>query len=426
MIPAGSFLGGAKNRLLPVSVPLRFFLSAAGFHVLAWAALFSGAEDLPGFTGGTGWVLAATHLLTLGVLALSAIGASYQLLPVVTRQPLLSDRPARLSYWLLLPGILILAFGMLGTSTLAMQSGAGLVTVGLLIFALLTAENLRRAGDLPIVAAHGWGALAALVGLTTLAALLIADFEFGFLADHQALAVAHMVFAVFGFMGLLVFGLSLVLIPMFALSTSLPPRPGWVQLGLSLTAGAVFLAGLWGETPLLYLLSAGFMSAGALTYLWLMRHAWNGRMRKRLGLPFVLIRISWVLLVLGLVLGLMLAGGFDRWLPNSGALFGFVLLVGWLLTFLTGVLQRIMPFLASMHASGKSGMPPLLSELTAEMPLKIHAACHLAAFVICLVGIVSESGLLVRIGTGFGFAGALAFAAFALSVVHKLRALTDA
>ena len=83
---AGGFLGGAQDRLLPASIPFRFFLSATGFHVLAWAALFLAAEDAAGFRGGTGPVLAAIHLLALGTLAMTAIGASLQLFPVVTRR----------------------------------------------------------------------------------------------------------------------------------------------------------------------------------------------------------------------------------------------------------------------------------------------------------------------------------------------------
>ncbi|MCV0429382.1 MAG: hypothetical protein K5905_28375, partial [Roseibium sp.] len=93
----GSFLGGAQDRLLPASIPFRFFLAACLFQVLAWAVLLLAADDLAGYRGGPGLVLAAIHLATLGVLAMTAIGASYQLLPVVTRRPLVRDWPARLS-----------------------------------------------------------------------------------------------------------------------------------------------------------------------------------------------------------------------------------------------------------------------------------------------------------------------------------------
>ena len=82
MAIASMFLGGAKGRLLSASIPFRFFGSAVFFYALAWLALFWAAPSVPTFAGGLGWPLAALHLVTLGVLVMTAIGASLQLLPV--------------------------------------------------------------------------------------------------------------------------------------------------------------------------------------------------------------------------------------------------------------------------------------------------------------------------------------------------------
>ncbi|MCP5036191.1 MAG: hypothetical protein GY945_01170 [Rhodobacteraceae bacterium] len=421
MSMAAGFLGGAKDRLLPASIPFRFFLSAAAFHILAWAVLFMGADQVAGFSGGTGPVLAAIHLATLGVFSMTAIGASYQLFPVVTGRALARTWPVRLSFWFLLPGIILLAYGMgLGTS-LFMQTGAVLVTVGLVMFAFVMAGNLSRAaGSMPVVAAHGWAALVALIMFAGLGLALIWDFEVGFLADHSGLAILHMIMASFGFMGLLVGGLSLILIPMFVLTRSLGNRPGWVQLALAGLALVCFSIANLMEIPALNWLAvlAGLITAG--TYIWQMRKAQAASMRKRLGLSFILIRSSWGLLILTLVIGGVIQAGLP--IPNAPALFGFALLAGWLLTFLTGVLQRIMPFLASMHASGMSGLPMLMSELVVETPLKIHAYSHFAALALVGAGIVLDMTVLVQLGAVSGTIGALAFLAFALNVVLKLRA----
>ena len=42
MTLAATFLGGAKSRLLPASIPFRFFIAAAIFHVAMWLALIAG------------------------------------------------------------------------------------------------------------------------------------------------------------------------------------------------------------------------------------------------------------------------------------------------------------------------------------------------------------------------------------------------
>src|SRR5690606_32256905 len=106
----------------------------------------------------------------------------------------------------------------------------------LAIFAAAIADNLRRARSMPLVAAHGWAALGALVGLVLAAALLILNMQRTVLPDHGAGAFAHFILAAFGFMGLLALGFSYVLVPMFALSRAPPSGPAWASLSLAVAA----------------------------------------------------------------------------------------------------------------------------------------------------------------------------------------------
>jgi hypothetical protein len=94
---------------------------------------------------------------------------------------------------------------------------------------------------------------------------------------------------------------------------------------------------------------------------------------------------------------------------------------GWLLTFLLGVLQRILPFLASMHAPRSAGAtPPLLSELAASRVLLVHAACHGGALLLLAMAIVADAAWLVSAGAGVGLLGALAFAWFTADIVRRV------
>lgn len=419
MSMVGGFLGGAQDRLLPASIPFRFFVTAAIFHLLAWTVLLLAADEVAGFRGGTGLVLAAIHLLTLGTLAMTAIGASLQLFPVVTRQALSRNWPGHLSFALMLPGVALMCWGMAEHANVTMRLGGGLTCAGLLVFVILTADNLRCATSIPVVAAHGLAALIFLVTAATLGVLLVWDMGAGFLSDRSTFAVTHLVIAAFGFMGLLVLGLSLVLIPMFVLSRSLPQGPGWAQLGLATLAIVVFSTSAFNNSTWLIWLALAFGFGAAGFYLWLMVKALKSSMRKRLGLPFLLMRVSWGFLILTLLLITVHAAGAP--IPNAPSLIGFVMLAGWLLTFLCGVLQRIMPFLASMHATGKSGVPPLLSELAPEGPLKLHAICHFLALVLCGAGILTELNGLTQIGAALGCIGAAGFAWFAVTIALTTR-----
>jgi len=416
---AATFLGGAKGRLLPASIPFRFFAAATLFHLMAWLVLLAGAEDTVGYTGGLGLPLAAIHLLTLGVFAMTAMGAAFQLLPVATRRPLSRVWPAKLVFWLMAPGIVGLCYGMGQGEIAALSIGGVMTAAGLAIGGLAVADNLRRAGSMWLVAANGWVAIGALAGLLVAGLLLSADFSKGFIDDHGALALAHLIVAAYGFMGFLVFGFTHVLVPMFALSPVPPRIIGWVGFALALVALlAGIAASLAGNHTMLSV--AGLIAlAAAGMHLWLIWWILKNRMRKRLEFPFHLMRLGWAMFPVNLLVGTGLAAGID--VPGGATLFGFVLLAGWLLSFLTGVLQRIMPFLASMHAAKVSGKPPLMSQMTAAMPLKVHAVCHVAALLAVSGGIMAEQAVVVQAGAASGALGAAAFAWFAFKVIVRLR-----
>lgn len=413
-----TFLGGAQSRLLPPSLPFRFFIAGIVFHVLMWGALIFAARDVPAFAGGVGPALAALHLLTLGVFGSVAIGAALQMLPVATRRPMPTSWPVRLAFWLFVPGVVLLVHGMAVYSVGLMEAGATLAGAALLLLAILLADNLRRAKDLPLVAAYGWLAVISLILLVLFGVILVFDFDLGLLGDHAAFGLAHLVLAVFGFMGMLAIGFSHVLVPMFSLAPAPPGTAG--RYGVAAWSAALLAAfiGALVASRLLFALGILLALAGAGVYLWTMAWLWRRRLRKRLGLSFLLARVAWVLLPVSLLAGLAATFGLAG--PRGFALAGFLALWGWLLTFLMAILQRIMPFLASMHAAKVKGKPPLLSELTAETPLRIHAAGHFTALALVAAGIAADLPLLIRIGAAAGLVGAVAFAVFAVPILRRL------
>jgi hypothetical protein len=419
MTLATTFLGGAKSRLLPPSIPFRFFAAAAVFHVVMWLVLLLGASEATSFRGGPGPALAAVHLLTLGVLTAAAIGASAQLLPVATRRALASLWIIKLIFWLTVPGMTLLIVGMYATHLPLSLAGAGATTAGLMLFAWILADNLRRAGSLPVVSAYGWGALTALLLLAGLGAALTANYQFSILRDHAAVALAHLILGGFGFMGFLVLGFSHVLVPMFALASMPGKRPGFA--GFAATATALILGTFGALTGSRSMLTAaalvGLAAAGG--HLWLMYRVLKTGMRKRLGLSFVLVRAAWVMLPATLLVGLAALYGLAG--ENGATLFGFLLLFGWLLTILFAILQRIMPFLASMFVTQPAdGGPAIVSELADAAPLKLHAVCHSVALAALTVAILLDNAMVARVGSAIGLVGALAFAWFTADVIRRL------
>jgi hypothetical protein len=321
MTLAATFLGGAKSRLLPPSVPFRFFAAAVVFHVLLWLVLLLAAGDATSFGGGLGPALAAIHLLTLGVLTTTAIGAATQILPVATRHALPAAWLVKLLFWLTVPGIIVLIAGMYAAQVHALLIGAGATALGLVLFACLL---LRHAGSLPVVAAHGWAALASLIGLASLGVALAFNYRFGTLHDHTAVALAHMVLGGFGFMGLLILGFSHILIPMFALAAAPAKPPSLASFAAATAAVALGTLGALAGSRVILTLAALIGLAAAAGYLWLMYRVLATGMRKRFGLSFILVRAAWIMLPITLLVGLAALYGMAG--DNGATLFGFLLL----------------------------------------------------------------------------------------------------
>ncbi|HQY09888.1 MAG TPA: hypothetical protein PK797_14395 [Burkholderiaceae bacterium] len=419
----GTFLSGAGGRLLPASLPLRFFGAAVVFHLLAWLVVLITAAQWPQWRGGLGPPLAALHLVTLGTLAASAIGASLQLLPVATRQPLQQLRLIAALWWVFVPGVALLTFGMGTASPVLLAAGAVAVIAALLVFGVLLGLNLRGARGMPGVVAHGWGAVAALLVLLGSAAALVALWSGHSVLDRDAARGLHLLAGVFGFMGLLALGLTHVLLPMFALGRVPPDREQLIQAAL---AGAAILAGGAAALGLgrpTWLNGAATVLGGAALalHLHLVRGVLATAMRSDLGRSGRLMRVGWAGLGLTLLLALVRPAtqGDQPW----GLLFGAAAVAGWLLTFLFGVLQRILPFLVSMHAAQGRRRPPTPAALTLELPLVWHLRCHLLALAALAGGLASGSADLIRLA---GLVGALGAAAFALFFQVLMRRMRDA
>jgi hypothetical protein len=390
------FANVARSRLLPMQLPFRYFGAAVAFNVAAWALLLAHARALDAFAGGLGPVFAALHLATLGVLAMAAIGATLQLLPVATRQPVRALWAVKLAWWLLVAGAALFAFAAATYRVQWMGPGALAVSAALGIYGVLLYANLRGARGMRVVVMHGWAALACLAALAATGLALVARYEHGLALDYAALRNAHVVLAAYGFMGLLAVGLSNFLLPMLAVAPPPPPRHSYVVLALAVAGIALAAAGWMKAGALLGL-------AAALGHVWLMERSLRARLRAPLGTAFLLVRVSWACLLASLVVAAL--GG-------TPALFGLLLVPGWLLTFLLGVLQRIVPFLASVHAL--SGGRPLASSLTPQRLLAAHAVLHLGALALLIAGFAVP-------GAAAGLGAALAYAAFFVYVLVKAR-----
>jgi hypothetical protein len=151
----------------------------------------------------------------------------------------------------------------------------------------------------------------------------------------------------------------------------------------------------------------------------LMTRVLRAGMRKELGRSFTLVKIGWGGLLASFAFGLAVV--LDAPLPRLPAWFGLCLIGAGLLTFLLGILQRILPFLSAMHAGGAGRRAPTPSALTDDRLLRIHFSCHLAALAGLALALLADTGWLVTGAAAIGAAGALVFCLFYATILKRLQ-----
>lgn len=342
----------------PFSVPLRYFLTAPLFGAAGGILLLLQGPELLA-TRWTPGALGLTHLYTLGFMAMVMIGAMQQLLPVLAGTPI--RNPRRISGWLhllLTVGAATLVGGFLaGSSTLFVVAGVALlVLVG--IFAVVGLVSLRRARSAHAsvrsmrLAVVGF-AVTGLLGL-----YLVLGHANPSTAPARHLTDIHLAWGLVGWVGILVAGIAYQVVPMFQITPDYPrwmtPRLTPLVLALLVLWSVLVLGIKIGEWPaeafawLIGLLAAAALVTFAVVTLDLQRR----RRRKLKDVTLAFWRLGMACLMAAS--GVWAIG--TRWsgLGDYGLALGVLMVFGFAVSVISGMVYKIVPFLTWLHLTNQA------------------------------------------------------------------------
>ena len=342
----------------PLSIPLRFMLTAPLFGIAGAALLFwAGADALQ-----SRWhpvALAALHCFTAGFMLQAMIGALWQVMPVVGGVVIAYPAPvAGITHVGLTLGAVLLVQGMLGQ----FAASSTLLVVGAMLMGGAVAVLI--AASLPGLVRTRLGAESArllALALLGLAGTVAAGFMLAWIlsggesvGDVAILIDLHATWAFAGWGLPLVAAVALQFVPMFYMTPAYPRLANAYLVGLALAlvlAGGAYLDGSWAMRSgavLAGLLACGFAAAT------LSRFAHRRRPRRDATLiGWQLAMISSLIAVALLVGSLVLSHA-----PPAQALelaFGAQAVLGVFVTLIGAMLLRILPFLASLHLAAAGG-----------------------------------------------------------------------
>lgn len=403
--PAQAFLPARR-------APLFYFAFAHACLLLALALVALRPVELGGFYYHPRLV-AVVHLVTLGFVTSSILGALYLVCPLAFRMPLPESRMdlvAALSWTVGVSGIAS-HFWIERYSGMAWAGGLALLTpawLGGRVLAGLRHAPVPLEARLPvglaIVNLYAAGGLGVLLGIHK---------HQPFLPFSQLAGVhAHLHLAAVGFATLLVVGAGFRMLPM-TLPAAMPRGAAALASSLTIEAGVLALAVALVAFPAAAPAFAVVIVAGIALFLsqvgFMLRH--------RRPAPSARRRPDWsVLHVLQAIVYLVLSAALGLWLavspPSDATLraamaYGVFGLVGFLCQMVIGVEARLVPLAAWLQAFAAGGY--------AELPASQHEAAPHAALGLALglwtLGVPCLAAGLAFDRPGLGSAGALSLAA---------------
>ncbi|MYM33435.1 permease [Duganella sp. FT94W] len=375
----------------PLSLPLRYFLSAPLFAALA-AAFLAWQGEAALLTRWSPLTLAITHLMVLGCLSMTMIGALLQMLPVVAGIEVpRTHAVGAVVHVCLCAGTLALAAGFWLGGPVLFRLAMALLLAGLMLFVgactvAMWQYHLPGAGA---VVAGIRLSLAALVLTMILGGMLASGFAWPGMLQMplQRITDLHAMWGMLGWVGLLVIGIAFQVMPMFMLTEPYPKfLTGAYSTWMFILLGAASLSRGWtGHGTLLHLgflalLAAGYALFGGATLYLLAR-----RKRPHADPTTLFWRTAMVCLLAALGVWLWPAAAPSNAAPLA---VGVLLIAGFALSAVSGMLYKIVPFLTWYHlqdARARSGRkPPNINQIIPERHAQWQYGVHLAGLLLLL------------------------------------------
>ncbi|MGZ3837103.1 MAG: cytochrome C oxidase subunit I [Flavisolibacter sp.] len=379
------------------NIVVPFYVYAALSFLLSTLLLFLSARN---FTAHyfQPMTLAITHAMALGWGTMIILGASHQLVPVLTAGKLYSQRLACLSFFLAGGGIPLLVFSFshfrFGTGAIL---GGILVNAAVLAFLLNLVCSIIRTGKGNVEAIFVLTAGAWLLVTTGLGLLLVINFNHPFLGKaslHFLSLHAHT--GIVGWFFMMIVGVGSRLIPMFLISKYQDVRKLWfIYLLINLGLASFVLVFLASPAPAGFVLPLSLLGTAGVLFGRYCLQAYRRRLRKSLDEPMKTSLLSVVMMILpfALMIGLLVFFGSSPHGTRMVLAYGFSIFFGWLTAIILGMSFKTLPFIVWNRVyQGKYGNRiPSPKDLFSGKVFNLMALSYLLGFTLFGTGIFLDS-----------------------------------
>ncbi len=373
--------GLSVDQAPPISAPVRFYISAPLFAIVAgFLIFFSDSNTLMNRYALDSIII--THTLTIGFLGFIMLGSLTQMLPVLAGAviPRVSLM-AKISHTLLMLGSIFMLFGLNYENTILDSLAIFLLGTGFFIIissvvmGILTVKNFNAT-----VKAMATSLVFATFTIIMGIFLLYSYVDVNLIEYRNIIANIHSVWGVFGFAGILIIGVTFQVLPMFYVA------PKFKQFCKKRVVILISLGLLiWFFTSVYFEEYSIIGKAWIALFFWAFATTvWIKLGRRRRPISDVTVwywRSASIFLTLGSFLWI-----FDEYFKHEYIVIVAILLGGgFILSIMIGMLYKIIPFLVWFHLNGMGYMSiPTMNEMIDKKLSKIQ----FILFISSLVGFV--------------------------------------
>ncbi|MGE4420372.1 MAG: hypothetical protein AB7D38_11165 [Sulfurimonas sp.] len=373
------FDGLSVDQAPPISAPLRFFLTAPLFAVLAGILiLFSDAAAL--ISRHSMEAIVITHAITIGFLSFVMFGALTQMLPVLAGVKIAKvDLVSKISYIFLLTGTLCMIFGLWFNMSILLLGASALLGGGFLLIIISMLAAFKNVINFTAsIRAMITGLVFALF-ITLIGVHLLASHGIGRFSDsHLLFANIHSVWAIFGFAGVLIIGVAFHILPMFYVAPKFKRFCKQRVVWLISTGLLLWLA-----------LNIFFDSYAVAAKIWIATFFWAFATTVYMKLSARRRKVSDVTIWYWRSAAVFMTLGAFSWVINDFFNAEYIVVVsifiggGFIFSIMSGMLYKIVPFLVWFHLNAKGYMSiPTMN----DMVNKKLATTQFVLFIVSLIG----------------------------------------
>ena len=377
--------GLSLDQAPPISVVLRFFVTASIFGILLGLFLLSQSLKITTLSSYSTQLI-VIHTLSLGVMASFMLGALFQMLPVLAGVVIKTPTTkAMMVHGLLSVGVLVqlFAFGISSNSLLFFLALAYLGSALFYAIYLMLKELLK----IKIHSSSSKGILLALFSLivTTLFGIYLLLTDGGFIigAEFSQVKELHYSFALFGWVSLLIVSVSFQVIEMFYVT---PAYPKSMSRYITVTVLALLLL----KTILVFLGYPSTLLTATITLLFLAYSTVTIDRLTQRKRPVADATVWFWLFGMALFILSMTITFIGSFLTINSTLqhLSYIAFISFALSIVFAMVYKIVPFLTWFHLSNQGYMEaPMMHDVIHPKKAKIHFYIHVTTIFIWILTI---------------------------------------